>query len=324
METLALDPEVESLIPTRIIEYRQLTKLINTYLVALKAAIQPSTGRIHASFNQTGTATGRLSSSSPNLQNIPVRTEVGRRIRRAFVAEEGCVLLAADYSQIELRLLAHLAEEDGLRRAFEEGADIHTAVAAEVFGIDSSEVTSADRTVAKMVNFGIVYGVTPFGLARRLGGDTTVERAAEIIHDYKAKYPGIGVFIERCVEQARDKGYVETILGRRRMIRGIDARNPNERSLAERMAINTVVQGSAADLIKVAMINLHASLPGTFPTTRMLLQIHDELVFEVPEEEVEAVWLFVKAQMENAMDLAVPIVVDGSWGRSWAETKGGG
>lgn len=321
MDRLAEDPSINSIIPTKIVAYRKLTKLINTYLVALKAAIEPSTGRIHASFNQTGTATGRLSSSNPNLQNIPIRTDVGRRIRRAFVAETGNVLLAADYSQIELRILAHLANEAGLKAAFEAGVDIHQAVAADVFGVEREAVTPHERTVAKMVNFGIIYGVTPFGLARRLGGDTGVERAAEIIREYKARYSGITTFMESCVEHAREHGYVKTLLGRRRTIRGIDARNPNERSLAERMAINSVVQGSAADLMKVAMISLYRTLPIEWPSVRLLLQIHDELVFEVPEGEAEGVWVFVKAAMEGAMRLDVSLVVEGSWGRSWADTK---
>ena len=321
MARLADDPAIDSIIPTQIVAYRKLTKLINTYLVALKAAIQPSTGRIHASFNQTGTATGRLSSSDPNLQNIPIRTDVGRRIRRAFVAEEGNVLLAADYSQIELRMLAHLANETGLKAAFEAGVDVHRAVAADVFGVEPDAVTSHERTVAKMVNFGIIYGVTPFGLARRLGSDTGVERAAEIIREYKARYSGITAFMEACVGHASEHGYVKTLLGRRRTIRGVEARNPNERSLAERMAINSVVQGSAADLMKIAMVQLYRTLPAAWPDVRMLLQIHDELVFEVPEGEAEAVLEFVKAAMEGAMRLDVPLVVEGSWGRSWADTK---
>ncbi|MFB0986548.1 MAG: DNA polymerase I, partial [Phycisphaerales bacterium] len=250
MEKLADDPNVQTPIPSLILEYRQLTKLVNTYLLALKAAIRPETGRIHASFNQTVTATGRLSSSDPNLQNIPIRTEVGRQIRRAFVAEPGHVLLAADYSQVELRMLAHLSGDQNLRAAFHRGDDIHAAVASEVMGIPLDEVDAAARTTAKMINFGIVYGVTAYGLARRLGADTDIPRADQIIADYKARFPGIKDFLEACIEQARTEGWVSTILGRRRSIPQIHARNPQERSQGERMAINTVVQGSAADLIK--------------------------------------------------------------------------
>jgi DNA polymerase-1 len=321
MEKLAEDPQVETPIPSLILEYRQLTKLVNTYLVSLKGAIQTETGRIHASFNQTVTATGRLSSSDPNLQNIPIRTEVGRRIRQAFVAEPGHVLLAADYSQVELRMLAHLSGDENLQAAFHRGDDIHAAVASEVMGIPLDEVGAADRTTAKMINFGIVYGVTPYGLARRLGGDTDVPRADQIITDYKARFPGIKDFLEACVEQAQTEGWVSTILGRRRAIPQIHARNPQERGQGERMAINTVVQGSAADLIKRAMIDLHEVLPGVHPGARMILQIHDELVFEVSEDEVESVASLVRERMEKAMDLAVPLLAEPSWGRSWADTK---
>ena len=321
MEKLSEDPGVSTPIPSLILEYRQLTKLVNTYLVALKDAIRPETGRIHASFNQTVTATGRLSSSDPNLQNIPIRTEVGRRIRRAFVAAPGHLLLAADYSQVELRMLAHLSGDENLQAAFHRGDDIHAAVAAEVEGVPLEEVDGAARTAAKMVNFGIVYGVTAYGLARRLGGDTDVARADRIIRDYKARYPAIEAFLEACVEQARREGSVSTILGRRRSIPQVHARNPQERAQGERMAINTVVQGSAADLIKRAMIDLHRSLPTHFSTSRMILQIHDELVFEVPEGEVEAVADVVRERMENAMELTVPLVAEPSWGRSWADTK---
>ena len=321
MEKLVEDPNVETPIPTLILEYRQLTKLVNTYLVALKEAIRPETGRIHASFNQTVTATGRLSSSDPNLQNIPIRTEVGRRIRQAFVAEPGHVLLASDYSQVELRMLAHLSGDENLQAAFHRGDDIHAAVASEVMGIPLEEVDAAARTTAKMINFGIVYGVTAYGLARRLGGDTDVARADQIITDYKARFPGINDFLAACIEQARTKGWVSTILGRRRSIPQIHARNPQERAQGERMAINTVVQGSAADLIKRAMIDLHQTLPGVHPRARMILQIHDELVFEVPEEEAESVASLVQARMEQAMDLAVPLLAEPSWGPSWADTK---
>jgi DNA polymerase-1 len=321
LEKLAEDPDVDSPVPKLIIEYRQLTKLVNTYLVALKEAMHDETNRVHASFNQTVTATGRLSSSDPNLQNIPIRTEIGRAIRRAFVAEPGNVLISADYSQIELRLLAHLSEDPALIEAFRKGMDIHTAVAAEVFGVKPNEVNSTQRGTAKMVNFGIVYGITPFGLARRLGGEVSTTDAAQIIDDYKARYAAINTFLAECVEMARSKGYVETVLKRRRAIPRINARNPQQRALGERMAINTVVQGSAADLIKLAMIDLHRRLTEAHPEARMLLQIHDELVFEAPEADAGAVERLVVERMQSAMDLAVPLVAESARGRTWAEAK---
>jgi len=321
LERLASDPETQTEIPGKVLEYRQLTKLVNTYLAALKQYINERTGRVHASFNQTVTATGRLSSSDPNLQNIPIRTEIGREIRRAFVAEKNYVLLTADYSQIELRLLAHLANDEALIEAFNEGQDIHRAVAAEVFGVEPEEVTSEQRSAAKMVNFGIVYGVTPWGLARRLGADTPVERAKQIIDDYKARFAGINRFLDECIQQALTYGYVETILKRRRKIPQIESRQPQTRSLGERMAINTVVQGSAADLIKRAMIDLHRRLPGQFPDVKMCLQIHDELVFEVPERGIDAVEPFIRDRMERAMDLAVPLEVETAWSANWIDAK---
>jgi DNA polymerase-1 len=321
LERLADDPAIESDVPNLIIEYRQLTKLVNTYLVALKDAINDETERVHASFNQTVAATGRLSSSDPNLQNIPIRTDVGREIRRAFVAEEGNVLISADYSQIELRLLAHLSEDEALIDAFQQDADIHTAVASEVFGVKPADVTPEQRGSAKMVNFGIIYGITPFGLARRLGGDVSVKEAERIINDYKNRFGRIDAFLAECVATAERKGYVETILKRRRAIPQITARHPQQRSLGERMAINSVVQGSAADLIKVAMIDLYRAMPDRFPHARMLLQIHDELVFEAPAEDGDAVRRFVVDRMESAMELRVPLVVDAARSTSWIDAK---
>ncbi|MBB47076.1 MAG: DNA polymerase I [Phycisphaerae bacterium] len=317
------DPAIETSIPEHILEYRQLTKLVNTYLVALKEAIQPKTGRIHASFNQVVTATGRLSSSDPNLQNIPIRSDAGREIRKAFVAKPGHVLLAADYSQIELRLLAHLSGDENLIQAFKDGMDIHTAVAAEVMDVAPEDVDGDMRSTAKMINFGIVYGITAFGLARRLGGDVSNQEAADIIEDYKFRFPRITEFLDNCVAQSKghEDGHVETILGRRRAIPQIHARNPNEKALGERMAINTVVQGSAADLIKLAMLDLHRCLPVEAPGTKMLLQIHDELVFEVPEAEIEPVTRLVIERMEGAMAIDVPLVVDAAHGRDWFAAK---
>jgi DNA polymerase-1 len=321
LERLAADPAIESPVPRLIVEHRQLGKLLNTYLVALRDAIDPCTGRVHASFNQTVAATGRISSSDPNLQNIPIRTDVGREIRRAFVAEEGNVLISADYSQIELRLLAHLSGDEALRRAFHAGQDVHAAVAADIFGVAPPDVTPAQRDAAKMVNFGIVYGITPYGLSRRLAGALSVDEAARFIADYMERFPRIGEFLRRCVEQARAQGYVETILRRRRPIDQIASRNPRLRGLGERMAINTVVQGSAADLIKVAMVDLYRRLPEAHPGARMLLQIHDELVFEAPRDQAEPVRGLVVRRMESAMDLSVPLVVESAWSERWIDAK---
>ena len=321
LEKLSADPDVRSDVPQLIVAYRQLTKLVNTYLVALKEAINPQTGRVHASFNQTVAATGRLSSSGPNLQNIPIRTDVGREIRRAFVAAPGNVLISADYSQIELRLLAHLSEDETLIAAFERGEDIHTTVAADVFGVNPNDVTPTQRDSAKMINFGIVYGITPFGLSRRLGDEVSIEEAAEIINGYKARFARIDEFLQRCVDKARTHGYVETMRNRRRSIPQIDASNPQQRALGERMAINSVVQGSAADLIKIAMIDLYRRLPDAFPKVRMLLQIHDELVFEAPAEQDEKVQAFVQLRMESAMELRVPLVVQTASSTNWIDAK---
>jgi len=324
LEKLAGDPGIETPIPTLILEYRQLTKLVNTYLLALKEEIHPDTKRIHASFNQTVAVTGRLSSSDPNLQNIPIRTDIGREIRKAFVAAPGHALVTADYSQIELRVLAHLSEDPALIEAFRAGEDIHRAVAAQIHAVPLEDVTREQRSGAKMVNFGIVYGVTPFGLARRLGVSNS--EAAEIIDGYKAKFSGITTFLGRCVQQAIEYGYVETMLGRRRPIPEIESSNPQRRALAERTAINSVVQGSAADMIKVAMIDLHRRIQTADTTdplaeTKMILQIHDELVFETPERHADAVRAIVVERMEAAMDLRVPIKVDASVGKNWFEGK---
>ncbi|MDP7028753.1 MAG: DNA polymerase I [Phycisphaerales bacterium] len=321
LEKLEADPEVDTPLPGFILEYRQLTKLVNTYLVSLKECINPRTGRVHASFNQTVTATGRLSSSDPNLQNIPIRTDLGRDIRRAFVAEPGCVLVTADYSQVELRILAHLSGDEALQQAFRDGEDIHAAVASEVFSVPLDQVTREQRGAAKMVNFGIVYGITPYGLSRRLGDGTDVPRAAAIIRDYKARFRGIDAFLESCIEKAQKDGFVETMCGRRRRITEIDSADQQRRGLAERLAINSVVQGSAADLIKRAMIDLHAALPSVSPDARLVLQVHDELVVETPESRADAARDLLVSCMEGAMTLDVPIVVDVSVSQSWFDAK---
>jgi DNA polymerase-1 len=296
-----------------------LTKLVGTYLVALKEAIAED-GRVHARFNQTGAATGRLSSSDPNLQNIPIRTEVGRNIRKAFIAENGHKLIAADYSQIELRVLAHLSEDAALIKAFNEGQDIHRAVAAQVFGVAPEEVDSEQRGRAKVINFGIIYGITAFGLARRIDGLDN-KAAAALIDDYKARFPGIDTFLNTCIEKAKSDGYVETILGRRRMIDGIHERNPQRRALAERLAINSVVQGSAADLIKVAMVNLQSRIENESLPCKLLLQIHDELVIEAPADQADAMSEVLTSEMRSAMELKVPLDVEAGIGEDWFGAK---
>jgi len=321
LETLADDPSVTSPLPQLIVEHRQLTKLVGTYLVALEQAIDPRDGRVHASFHQTGAATGRLSSSDPNLQNIPIRTPAGREIRAAFTAPTGHVLLACDYSQVELRVLAHLSGDQALCAAFASGQDIHTAVAAEVNGIEPSQVTPEQRNAAKMVNFGIIYGITPHGLARRMGSGTTQARAKEIIQDYKARFAGLESFLQQCIDDARTRGWSTTILGRRRPVPQLHSRNGNERALGQRIAVNTVVQGSAADLIKVAMVAVHRGLSTVSPGSRLLLQIHDELVLEVPEAEVTTVEPWVRERMQQAIPMRVPILVSSHWGPRWLDAK---
>ncbi|NBC10436.1 MAG: DNA polymerase I [Planctomycetes bacterium] len=311
-------------IPALILEYRMLTKLVGTYLGNLKDAIDPVSGggdgRVHTTFVQTGAATGRLASNNPNLQNIPIRTEIGRRIRKAFIAPPGRVLLSADYSQIELRMLAHLSGDENLTAAFNEGQDIHTAVAAQVFDTPPAEVSSEQRGHAKTINFGIIYGVTAFGLARRIEGLDN-EGAAQLIADYKARFPGIDRFLDQCVEHAKEHGYVTTILGRRRAIPEVTSRNGQTRQLGERLAINSVVQGSAADLIKLAMVNLHRRIRDDGLPLKMLLQIHDELVCEAPETDAGAMSAIMRETMEGAMELSVPLAVECGIGGSWFETK---
>ncbi len=376
----------------KITEYRQLTKLVSTYLDALKGAIQPphprqagreagglavaggsagedasaapperaasavtkekaeaqgtlfalhpaepaasssltpsplplapaSAGRVHAQFHQTGAATGRLSSSDPNLQNIPVRTEIGRQVRRAFVAAPGSLLVCADYSQIELRILAHLSGDANLIDAFIRDQDIHAAVAAQVFNTPLDHVTKEMRAHAKVINFGIVYGVTPFGLARRIEG-LTVEAARQLIGDYRRRFSGIGTFLDQCVHQAEQLGYVTTIMNRRRPIPQLKSSNASQRSLGERLAINSVAQGSAADLIKLAMVNLYRRFQRESLPAAILLQIHDELVVETPQEQAGRIKGIVKAEMEGAMQLRVPLKVDAGCGPDWLTAKG--
>ena len=304
-------------VPRLILEVRQLSKLKSTYTDALQKLVHPETGRVHTSYNQAITSTGRLSSSDPNLQNIPIRTEAGRMIRKAFIAEEGHVLLAADYSQIELRLMAHFSEDEALIRAFAEGQDIHAATAAAVNDVEIADVTGEMRRHAKIINFGILYGMSAFGLSKQLGLGRHESQA--FIDAYFDRYPTVRNFMDRTLEEAKANGYVETLLGHRVYLPDINAKNGMLRAYAERTAINAPLQGSAADIIKVAMIQLHAQLREKFPDVKMTLQVHDELVIECPEKLVEAVTKTVREVMEHAVDLHVPLVVDIGSGRNWFE-----
>ncbi|MGQ0794127.1 MAG: DNA polymerase I [Deltaproteobacteria bacterium] len=302
-------------VPARVLEHRGLMKLKSTYVDALPRLVNPKTGRIHTSFNQTGTTTGRLSSSEPNLQNIPIKTPEGRRIREAFVPEEGFVMLSADYSQIELRLLAHFSGDENLIEAFLRGADIHTRTGAEIFGVDEKSVTPDMRRLAKTINFGIIYGISAFGLARQLGSSNTVAKG--YIDEYFKRYGGVKSYMERSIEEARGRGFAETILGRRRPIPELASKDRTLRGFGERTAINTPIQGTAADIIKIAMIKIRESLRGY--KSRMILQVHDELLFEVHEDELYELRRIVKAEMEGAWKLSVPLSVEMGVGANWAE-----
>ncbi|RMF80738.1 MAG: DNA polymerase I, partial [Nitrospirae bacterium] len=303
-------------LPERVLRYRSVAKLLNTYVRVLPTLIAAD-GRIHTRFHQTVAATGRLSSSHPNLQNIPVRTEQGRRIRAAFVAPEGWRLLSADYSQIELRLLAHFSGDPDLVHAFNRGEDIHRATAARIFGLEPEQVTEAMRRDAKTINFGILYGMGPYRLARQI--DVPQREAKRFIEAYFARYPTVRAFLDRCVAEARETGYATTLLGRRRPLPELHASSRVARANAERMAINTPLQGSAADIIKVAMVRLAERLRAEGLAGRLLLQVHDELLLEVPEAEVEATRALVVEVMQQAARLSVPLVVETGVGRSWEE-----
>jgi len=307
-------------LPGLVLRYRQLMKLKNTYVDALPELVNPQTGRIHASFNQTATATGRLSSSDPNLQNIPIRTELGSRIREAFVpGSPDEVLLTADYSQIELRMMAHYSGDARMVEAFRNGEDIHTVVASEIFRVAPGEVTGELRNRAKAVDFGIIYGLSAYGLAQSTG--LSVEEAQTFIDAYFDRYPGVEAFINRVLEEAAQNGFVETILGRRRYIEGIRPVEGRSRNLPERTAINTVIQGSAADLIKTAMVNIHRRIQGEHRPSKLLLQIHDELVFEVAANAADEEMEMVRKEMEGALDLSVPLTVKCACGANWLEAK---
>jgi DNA polymerase-1 len=301
-----------------ILDWRSLKKLQNTYVDALPKEINPETGRVHTIYNQAVAATGRLSSNNPNLQNIPIRTARGQQVRKAFVPrDDQHVLMAADYSQIELRIIAALSKDEGMLAAFLNNEDIHQATAAKVFNVPLEEVTRTQRGNAKTVNFGIIYGVSAFGLSQQT--DLNRTEAKELIDTYYATYPKLRNYIHEQVDFARDNGYVTTVLGRRRYLKDINSQNAVVRGAAERNAVNAPIQGSAADIIKLAMIAIQSKLESENWKAKMLLQVHDELVFDVPKEEVEALQKMVKNEMENAFLLDVPLVVDMGIGTNWLE-----
>jgi DNA polymerase-1 len=300
-------------------EWREYSKLLNTYLGPLPSLISAEDGRLHTHINQAVASTGRLSTSSPNLQAIPIRTELGREIRSAFVAEPGFRLLSADYSQVELRILAHVSGEPKLREAFARGEDIHAATAAEVLGKERSELTKDERNVAKMVNFGIIYGISAFGLSENL--DIPREEAQAYIDTYLARFPHVQDFIQRTIEQAERDGYATTLFGRRRPVPELKARNRQTRGFGERLAVNFVMQGTAADVIKAAMVAIHRRLRDEGRAARLVLQVHDELLLEVPEVETSAVRDLVREEMCRAYPLDPPLAVDIGIGDDWNEAK---
>jgi DNA polymerase-1 len=306
-------------VPRLVLDYRQLSKLKSTYVDALPVLIDPQTGRVHTTFNQTGTTTGRLSSTNPNLQNIPIRTELGREIRAAFIAEPGYSLLSADYSQIELRLLAHFSDDPLLVEAFRKGDDIHRLTASQVFGVPPMLIDAEHRRRAKAVNFGIVYGLSPFGLAQQLGIEQ--REAKKFIDAYFEKYAGVRRYIDRTLEETRREQSVKTLFGRTRPIPDINSKNANMRGFAERTAVNTPLQGTAADLIKLAMIQIDEELRSRKLKSRMLLQVHDDLLFEVPENEIELMRGLVREKMESVHKLSVPLLVELGVGPNWRDVK---
>jgi len=313
LQELAMTYEIARLL----LRHRTLAKLKSTYIDALPSMVNARTGRVHTSFNQAVATTGRLSSSDPNLQNIPIREEEGRAIRKAFIPEEGWVLLSADYSQIELRILASIAADEGLVRAFHDDKDIHRETAALLFGVSVGDVQEQQRGVAKTINYSIAYGISPFGLSKRLGIPRNA--AAGLIDMYFKKYSGVARYFDEVVQKAKGTGYVETLLGRRRYVPDIRSENRNIFEQARRIAINTPIQGTAADLIKKAMVIIDGELDKRRMRSRMLIQVHDELVFETPEEEKEELGRLVKEKMENAIVFDVPIRVNVSTGKSWEE-----
>ncbi|MEW6570160.1 MAG: DNA polymerase I, partial [Nitrospirota bacterium] len=304
-------------LPREILNYRSLSKLKTTYIDVLPTLINPETGRVHTSFNQAATATGRLSSSNPNLQNVPVRGDLGRRIREAFIAEENNLLLSADYSQIELRILAHFSGDKGLTEAFNANLDIHARTASEIFNIAIDRVTSDMRRIAKTVNFGVIYGISPFGLSETL--NISKEEAKKYIDQYFERHPRVKDYIARMTAEAREKGHIKTLFGRKRAIPEVRSKNSAMRQLGERLAVNSPIQGTAADIIKIAMINIWKKIKDEEMKTRMILQVHDELLFELPIEELTIANEIVRKEMEEAATLSVPIAVEIKYGKNWAE-----
>ena len=302
-------------LPEVILLYRQLAKLKSTYVDALQEEIFGKTVRVHTSFNQSVAATGRLSSSNPNLQNIPIRTEMGREIRKSFIAGENNKILSADYSQVELRVLAHMSEDESLIDAFINGEDIHTRTAVEIFGTNAERLDAEARRMAKAVNFGIVYGLSAFGLSRQL--KIFPKEAKKFIDQYFELYKNVKIYMKQTVEDARALGYTLTLMNRKRYLPDLNSKNRQAREAAERIAINSPIQGSAADLIKLAMINLDRKIAQQKLNSRMILQVHDELLFECPSEEEEKMRALVKKEMEEVMPLKVPLVVDIGWGENW-------
>ena len=305
-------------LPQEVLNYRSMNKLKTTYVDALPQLVNLKTGRIHTSFNQTATATGRLSSSDPNLQNIPIRGDWGRRIRESFITEEGNILLSADYSQVELRILAHLSQDVGLLEAFSNDLDIHARTASELFGIPVDKVTPDMRRIAKTVNFGVIYGISPFGLSETLS--ISRDDARKYIEQYFDRHPGVKRYIEETLESAKNRGYVVTLFGRKRSIPELKNQNSTIRQQGERLAINSPIQGTAADIIKIAMIQIWKGFQDRALTAKMILQVHDELLFELPVHELRTVEDFVREKMEKAVELSVPIKVDIGYGKSWSET----
>jgi DNA polymerase-1 len=316
-ENVLHELSTEHPLPGLVLDWRKLAKLKSTYVDKLGELIHPETGRVHTDFNQTITSTGRLSSSNPNLQNIPIRTEVGREIRRAFVAEEGFCLMAADYAQIELRIIADMSGDVGLREAFDKGLDIHTATAARVFDRDLDDVTRTMRNQVKQVNYGIPYGISAFGLAQRMRVGR--KDAEQLIEQYRKSYPDVIRFLDLLIERAQDKGYAETLTGRRRYIPNIRARNFNERAFAERVAVNMPIQGTQADMIKIAMVRIHDRIAAEGLRSRMILQVHDELVFEVADDERDVMAAIAREEMADALPLDVPIEIDIGFGDNWLD-----
>jgi DNA polymerase-1 len=301
----------------KILDYRGLKKLLSTYIDALPQLINPRTGYIHTSYNQAVTTTGRLSSSNPNLQNIPIRDENGKEVRKAFIPDDGCEFFSADYSQIELRIMAHLSGDENMIEAFRQGHDIHAATAAKIYKLPIEEVTSDQRRKAKTANFGIIYGITVFGLAERM--DVSRAEAKELIDEYFATYPNVKAYMDHSIAMAREKGYTETLFGRRCHLPDINSHNATVRGYAERNAINAPIQGSAADIIKVAMARIDKRMQAEGLRSKMILQVHDELNFSVLPEEKERLRTIVVEEMQSAYQMQVPLLADCGWGANWLE-----